>query len=117
MITLTTTYPPSANRLWRNVAGKVLKSAVYRAWLAENLHLGYQHKRTVSGPYALSLIVTAPDKRARDLDNIVKPVSDLLQACGIVSNDTNMKRLVAEWGDAPTACVVAEITPYVRGAA
>ena len=28
-------WPPSANRLWRNFGGKVLKSAHYRAWQRE----------------------------------------------------------------------------------
>jgi len=111
MISLTLTYPPSANRLWRNVKGKTLKSGHYRAWLLENRHAGLG-LGSIDGPYALHVIATAPDRRARDLDNLPKAINDCLQAIGVVANDSNTKRLTIEWGSAPAPGVSIEITPF-----
>lgn len=91
-------WPPSSNRLWRFVPGKPtpLKSAAYRKWLSEAArHIGPVN--TIQGPYRLLLEADAPDKRRRDLGNIEKPVSDLLQACFVVSDDCNAQEITLRW--------------------
>jgi Holliday junction resolvase RusA-like endonuclease len=93
------TYPPSANRIWRNVKGKTLKSAEYRAWLEENQLRCKAPAEPFAGIYRLVLQAHAPDKRARDLDNTIKPASDFLQLAGFVTNDSNMKAIEAAWVD------------------
>lgn len=94
MISLALTYPPSANRLWRNVKGRMVKSKAYREWLARNA--GY-YQNTITGPYKLTLQCSPPDKRRRDLGNLEKAVSDLLQDIGVVSDDCNMQELSVSW--------------------
>ena len=112
MITLNFTYPPSANRMWRNVKGKTLKSADYRAWLAANAHARIEQltpaERSVTFPghYAMMVQARAPDKRRRDLDNLLKPVGDLLQHVGLVADDCNMRGVVAAWADGPAGLTV-----------
>lgn len=91
--------PPSANRLWRFYLGRALKSSEYRAWLdATAWSFRQQAKnRKVEGHYAIRIYAARPDKRRRDLDNLLKPLSDALVAAGIVSDDGHCERLSAEW--------------------
>jgi len=107
------TYPPSANRLWRAVRGRQIKSAEYRQWLEANAAHALAWPRVVAldGHYALHVVATAPDKRRRDLDNLLKPIGDLIQHLGLVTDDKNMRRLTAEWGSAPSAGVQITIKP------
>lgn len=54
------------------------------------------------------------DERLNDLDqdNCLKGLIDYLHQIGVVQNDAkkNMRRLVVDWGDAPTGCRVT-VTP------
>ncbi len=105
-------YPPSANRLWRNVKGKTLKSSVYRTWLAECASLlMIARAPTTAGPYHLRLYVTRPDKRRRDIDNLLKPCSDALKAGGLVVDDCDAESVYAAWwplGGVPGVLAVIE---------
>lgn len=89
-ITLLLPEPPSANRLWRNITmgGKprTLKSADYRKWLEVAAVAVAQQSAadTIPGPYRIR--ITCPKQR-RDLGNNEKPVSDLLQAAGVIADD------------------------------
>lgn len=100
-VTLTLPYPPSANRLWRNSRGRMHKSTEYSNWLN---HAGYvarsQRPGKVSGPYQLWIRAVAPDKRRRDLGNLEKPLSDLLQSLGVIDDDSNARAIHLEWADA-----------------
>lgn len=98
-------FPPSANRLWRNVPGKgTLKSREYREWLerAANWLVGQRYAE-FPGAYRLRIVATPPDRRGRDIDNLIKPVSDLLKMAGIVADDKYARFVSAEWSDSPPA--------------
>lgn len=97
-------YPPSVNRIWRNVRGKTLKSAEYRAWLAEALvALRAQHAPAVKGSYSLAIVADRPDRRQRDLGNLEKAISDLLVHAGVIEDDHLAKSIIMAWSDkAPT---------------
>lgn len=102
MVRLTIPYPPSANRLWRSFAGRVIKSLEYRMWLSTAMvEILGQRPKTISGKYVLIIMATPPDRRARDLDNLVKPISDALAAAKVIQNDSQAKRLIVEWTDDP----------------
>lgn len=91
-------FPPSANRIWRNVGGKTLKSAEYRAWKeAQEWAVRAQREPTVLGPYAAHIMVNRPDNRRRDIDNLLKPISDVLVAAGIVEDDCLCQKVTVEW--------------------
>lgn len=98
MIQLQIPYPPSANRLWTRTKKGMRRSDEYLAWLDE---AGWQAKSqrvgSIRGPYKISIQATRPDKRHRDLDNILKPTSDVLQHVGIIENDHLCEMLVARW--------------------
>jgi len=88
------TVPPSVNRCWSNAPGKGrIKTKAYREWLTI---AGYEIKPDIAGrppidtPYILRIEVAAP---RYDIDNIIKPISDLLQSMGVVSDDKLMDEL------------------------
>ena len=74
MIKIVLAFPPSANRLWRTTStGKMHNSPEYVAWrktAVQNAVL-QAGRRKISGPYKLTLEVVRPDKRKRDLDNLL----------------------------------------------
>jgi len=113
-ITLTLTYPPSANRLWRNYRGVTCKSDEYKAWLSLNAGLCSAYwNRKLDGPYRLTILATPPDRRARDLDNLAKPCGDFLQSIGLVTNDKHMRELSMAWSDGPGAGVTCTVEPLL----
>lgn len=102
-LTVRLPYPPSANRLWRNVRGRTIRSPEYDAWLEAAAWevariVSMQHDRKgVAGPYGLTVRVCPPDRRHRDLDNLIKPLSDALAKGGAVENDRFCQRIEIEW--------------------
>jgi crossover junction endodeoxyribonuclease RusA len=110
-VTVRLPYPPSANKLWRAVQGRNIKSADYRAWLAEcAMLLMVARAPKTTGPYHLRLYATRPDRRRRDIDNLLKPCSDALKASGLVADDSDAESVYAAWrplGGVPG--VIAEI--------
>lgn len=114
--TVTLTYPPSNNRLWRYVGARPIKSAEYRQWIALNKGEYLRQAsggrcRQISGHYRLTILATAPDSRRRDLANLEKAVSDLLQNVGAVVDDSNCRELRMAWVDGPGAGVTCTLEP------
>lgn len=91
-------YPPSANKLWTRTRYGMRKTDAYNDWLERAAVAARKQKPcAVHGPYKLSLHATRPDKRRRDLDNIIKPTSDLLVCVGVIDDDCECDMLVARW--------------------
>jgi len=92
---LTIQRPPSANQLFRAVPGRgVIKSKIYREWLAENTEktkLQADAFEKICGPFE------RPDKRRRDLDNHLKALFDLLTQSGAIRDDSDCVKLTALW--------------------
>ena len=98
IVTLSLPYPPSANRLWRNVGRKTLKSEEYRIWERDALtSIMTQRRSRFDGPYTLRIEIGRPDNRARDIDNLIKPLNDILATAGVVRNDADTQRVEASW--------------------
>jgi crossover junction endodeoxyribonuclease RusA len=98
-MTIDLLYPPSVNRLWRYGRGRAFKSKVYRDWLeaGEDI-LRRADLQKFDGPVSVEMAVGRPDKRRRDLDNIVKPCLDLLERAGVLVDDSQVHRLNVYWG-------------------
>lgn len=101
-----TNMPPSANGLRKTFVrnGKPIsvKSDEYAAWREAVLwEIAAQKPGTVAGPYSLSIAAQRHwrSKRARDIDNIIKPVSDALVKAGIVEDDSLAECVSAKWAD------------------
>jgi len=81
--------PPSANSIWRSYRGRVVKSKKYTLWQQIScLQIG--RVGTFLEPVAVSIeVVTGKGWRSnRDLDNIAKPILDLLKTVEIIQDDS-----------------------------
>ena len=103
--TVTLPWPPSTNRIWRNVAvsGKPRtllsqEGRVYRKAAADACLVAKLAGQQIPDRLALRLVVQAPDRRARDLDNTVKAVQDALTHAGVWLDDSQIDRLLVERG-------------------
>jgi len=92
--------PPPLSACYRNVAGRGrVKTQRYTAWanrqLMINLNLRGEIKFT--DEVGVHIGVIRPDKRKRDLDNLLKPLCDLLVAGRVLVDDSQIKCLSIMW--------------------
>ena len=97
-VAFTLPFPPSVNGLF---AGKARRyaSPVYKAWKAAARP--FVPAGLIAGPYTLDLLFDRPDRRARDLGNLEKAVSDLIVERGLVIDDSCCQRITLAWSDEP----------------
>jgi crossover junction endodeoxyribonuclease RusA len=98
-ISVSLPYPPSTNSIWaRTKSGGVRKSDEYKLWLeAAGWQIHQQKPGQIAGKYVLLIEATRPDKRLRDIDNIIKSVSDALQRFSVVTDDCLCEDVRARW--------------------
>jgi len=104
MISLVLPYPPSVNQLYRNVAGRGrVKTDRYKTWLRaagnELLATPPGDRAPIIGPYILNVLAGRPDKRRRDLDNLLKATSDLLVKHGLIDGDHLAVSVTVAWSE------------------
>ena len=101
MIKLELPLAPSTNRLWKvGKGGRMYRSPEYMAWLEEaGWMVKAQTKAQILGRYIIHISATKPDKRRRDLDNLLKSTSDLLVKTKVVDDDSDCQAIAAEWGE------------------
>jgi crossover junction endodeoxyribonuclease RusA len=93
-------WPPSVNTYWRHpssgpLAGRHLisgKGRLYRTLVAGICHL----KPMVQGPLSVEIMAYPPDRRVRDLDNILKSLLDALVHANVIADDGQIDRLLIE---------------------
>jgi crossover junction endodeoxyribonuclease RusA len=103
--------PPSVNRLWRTTknVGGMYRSAKYTAWIKEAyamILIQMRGQKRVRGEYKLTIECTKPDRRKRDLDNILKALSDILTHSGVIEDDSLCVWLEARWVEVGPPCSV-----------
>ncbi len=92
------TLPPSKNALRVRTRRGIARSKTYEAWLAEfGWEMKIQRIRKVEGPYKLTLQAVRPDKRRRDLANLLESVSDALHTHKITDDDSQAEMVVMRW--------------------
>lgn len=93
-------WPPSINHYWRRVGAKTLISlegrayriAVGKVWLLAK-------ERPINGRLKAEIWAFPPDRRARDLDNLLKATLDALQHAGAYEDDAQIDDLHILRGD------------------
>lgn len=121
MITINfTKMPTSANSMRTSFVrnGKIAsaKSKAYAAWKAKAVAEAMPYAGQVKGPYILIMMVARNyrSKRARDIDNLIKPVNDALVSAGVVEDDSLCEAIIASWSDAmPDGVAVIAIVKAV----
>lgn len=77
---------------------KMYKSKVYEDWLQLCRVLIFHGKHSpILGQYRLTIEAVRPDKRRRDIDNLIKAVSDVLQDTGLIEDDCLCCEVTARW--------------------
>lgn len=102
MVLIDLTLPPSANQrlipyvinMTRRIIG-IKDSPRYREWMELEAR---KIKNEIQAPYAepvyVYMEITFPDRRKRDLDNMAKPVCDVLKLAGIYDDDSLIEFLI-----------------------
>lgn len=100
-------YPPSANRLWRNVRGRMIPSADALAWKREAAwRVAAAGVRPLAGDVAVAIVLHprqtakgAASKTRIDIDNPIKPLLDALQGVAF-ANDRQVVHVQSTLGHA-----------------
>lgn len=106
-------YPPTTNNLFKNVGRGRARTDQYNRWIQHGTAMILQQRpQKVAGPYSLYLRAVRPDRRARDLGNLEKPISDLLVKCGVVRDDSDACTIILAWvlSNPSGAAVTVEVT-------
>jgi crossover junction endodeoxyribonuclease RusA len=104
MIEITLPYPPSANTYYRapntgKLAGRHLLSEKGRTYREQvRLICLAQRIKAMTGRLAVHMVAHPPDKRRRDLDNLVKGAQDSLTHGGAWLDDSQIDWLLVERG-------------------
>lgn len=104
---LTLPFPPSVNGYWRapnkgSLKGRHLVSDRGRKFnseaLASILDQLNRRPRSLTGDLAVSVVFYPPTRARRDLDNYFKALFDAMTRAGVWLDDSQIKKLAAEWG-------------------
>ena len=122
MIEIELPFPPSLNAYYRHpsrgpLAGRHLISAKGREYRSEVISRIAPLNYSARGRLAVVITCHAPDKRRRDLDNLVKGLNDALTHAGVWEDDSQVKRMLVEWGPViPEGKVEITISKYEKTA-
>jgi len=109
MIKLEIPFPISMNRLWRaSKGGTVYRAPDYVAWKQEACWtiIAQRGGYKILGPFKLTMLVVPPDKRHRDLDNLLKASLDALAGAGVIANDRHCRWIEARWVEDGAPCTI-----------
>lgn len=94
MTTLLLPYPPSVNHYW-GISGKQRfigkKGKEFRLAVAEECI--DKELQMLHGRLSVHVALWPPDKRVRDIDNILKPLLDAMEHAGVYENDSQIDEL------------------------
>ena len=101
MIEYTLPWPPSANNLFVGRHRRHVSRA-YKCWRHHaGLSMRVQRVPAITKPAAIEIILTPPDRRRRDCDNLAKPIVDLAVSMGVLIDDSRryVKSIAIRWAD------------------
>lgn len=95
MVTLTLPWPPSVNHYWRKTRSHVYVSPEGVAFRQQTYLLALNDRNRFDSKERLIVSIDAypPDKRRRDLDNILKCLLDSLQFAAVYDDDSQIDKL------------------------
>ncbi len=111
-------FPPSVNHYWRHFRGRMVISREGRAFRQNVCALlagggaGGARRPPSDGRIALAMDAFPPDRRRRDLDNLLKSTQDSLAHAGAYEDDSQIDLLtVARCNPVPGGQIVVRIEP------
>ena len=109
MIKIILPLPPSVNRLWRTTkGGGMYRSNKYTEWRTAAIWQTSVQVRsqTIPGKFKATFHFVRPDKRRRDLDNLIKAAMDVVVSTKLVEDDHLCEWLEARWVDEGPQCLI-----------
>lgn len=86
-------YPPSVNRIWRNYQGRTILSKEYREYKTMVAKLLGVNENPSAARIRVCIHAYMPDKRRRDISNLIKVTEDILTHAGIWVDDEQIDDL------------------------
>ncbi len=95
MIRLDLPWPPSVNKMYANVRGRKVKTKEARAYQKEVATICRCSgvSRDFEGAIKVTIEAYPPDRRRRDIDNILKSLLDSIQSGGVYNDDSQIIEL------------------------
>lgn len=90
-------FPPSVNHYWRMARGRFYISkagADFRK--AVCAIVAHEHCPRLDGPLEVEIVAVLPDRRRRDVDNMLKAALDAMQHAGLYGDDSQIVKLSIE---------------------
>lgn len=117
---ITLPFPPSVNSLYSTdwKTKRRFKSKRYAEWLESARAclwaqcMGRPYMEAYHCPCKVSFVFGRPDKRTRDISNLIKACEDFLVINKVLRDDSDIHEIHAMWGD--VAGVRIEIKPLAK---
>lgn len=123
MMDLTLPWPPSTNTYWRHptrgaLAGRHLISEKGRSYRQAVTDLVAESRLgpPLDQPVRVEIVAFRPDRRRRDLDNLLKSILDSLTHAGVWTDDSLVADLRIRWGDIVAGMVKVNVIPLEESA-
>lgn len=85
-------YPPTVNTYWRKFNNRMVISPKGRQYRKDVMQI-LEGCETLHGRLSVTIIATMPDRRKRDLDNILKSLLDAMDHAGVFDDDEQIDEL------------------------
>ena len=113
-ITIELPYPPSVNGYWRTFQNRQIISAKGRKYRLDAVAavLSQGRGKTLAGRLQVVIELFVPDRRRRDISNVIKATEDAITAAGVWKDDEQIDdlRIVRAGYEPPKGRVVLTIT-------
>ena len=100
-VSLVLPWPPSVNRYWRHVNGRVLISKAGREYRKAVAAACRGVRGLGCARLGVNVVLQPPDRCRRDIDNILKSLLDALEHAGVYDDDGQIDRLMVHRLSAP----------------
>lgn len=90
-------YPPSVNHYWKSGRNRLGKPMRYLSTAANDFKRTVNalcgQKQAFSGRVGVKVLVWTPDRRIRDLDNLLKGLLDSISGAGVIVDDCQIDEI------------------------
>lgn len=111
-VVLTLPWPPSVNHYkGRRKGGGEFLTAKAKEFI-EVVHIEALSKPRLEGEISVAILAYPPDKRKRDLDNVLKVLLDALESADVFDDDSQVARIVIERQEGCEGTVVVIVEEF-----